>query len=162
MEPGGRRERRWRQLQGPRQEAAEYYRDHRVPQRMEEALNALFPLRPADLYGELVARGGKAARSRSPRLLLRGVPAAAGPAGRAGPEGAYLGEQGPSRPRVALPEAPVRARRTGPSRSPLPDTGRRPRAPCLPSEKVVVVVGGVICPRGLINQQVDGGNWTSP
>ncbi|XP_074447444.1 enolase 4 isoform X3 [Larus michahellis] len=53
MEPGGRRERRWRQLQGPRQEAAEYYRDHRVPQRMEEALNALFPLRPADLYGEL-------------------------------------------------------------------------------------------------------------
>ncbi|NXJ89959.1 ENO4 Enolase, partial [Corythaixoides concolor] len=40
-------------LQGPRQEAAEYYRGHRVPQRMEEALNALFPQRPADLYGEL-------------------------------------------------------------------------------------------------------------
>ncbi|POI35915.1 hypothetical protein CIB84_000333 [Bambusicola thoracicus] len=36
-----------------RREAAEYYRGHRVPQRMEEALNALFPLRPADLYGEL-------------------------------------------------------------------------------------------------------------
>ncbi|NXS58893.1 ENO4 Enolase, partial [Brachypteracias leptosomus] len=36
-----------------REEAAEYYRRHRVPQRMEEALNALFPLRPADLYGEL-------------------------------------------------------------------------------------------------------------
>ncbi|NXQ85174.1 ENO4 Enolase, partial [Nyctibius grandis] len=36
-----------------RQEAAEYYRGHGVPQRMEEALNALFPLRPADLYGEL-------------------------------------------------------------------------------------------------------------
>ncbi|NXN43464.1 ENO4 Enolase, partial [Rhinoptilus africanus] len=36
-----------------RQEAAEYYRGHRVPQRMEEALNALFPLRPADLYGEM-------------------------------------------------------------------------------------------------------------
>ncbi|NXP50997.1 ENO4 Enolase, partial [Heliornis fulica] len=36
-----------------RQEAAEYYRSHRVPQRMEEALNALFPQRPADLYGEL-------------------------------------------------------------------------------------------------------------
>ncbi|XP_021253981.1 enolase 4 isoform X3 [Numida meleagris] len=36
-----------------RREAAEYYRSHRVPQRMEEALNALFPLRPADLYGEL-------------------------------------------------------------------------------------------------------------
>uniref|UniRef100_A0A669PPF5 Enolase 4 n=1 Tax=Phasianus colchicus TaxID=9054 RepID=A0A669PPF5_PHACC len=36
-----------------RREAAEYYRDHRVPQRMEEALNALFPLRPADLYGDL-------------------------------------------------------------------------------------------------------------
>lgn len=41
-----------------RREAAEYYRAHRVPQRMEEALNALFPLRPADLYGELVPRGG--------------------------------------------------------------------------------------------------------
>ncbi|NXT48448.1 ENO4 Enolase, partial [Pluvianellus socialis] len=38
---------------GRRREAAEYYRAHRVPQRMEEALNALFPLRPADLYGEL-------------------------------------------------------------------------------------------------------------
>ncbi|NXJ01313.1 ENO4 Enolase, partial [Psophia crepitans] len=36
-----------------RQEAAEYYGDHRVPQRMEEALNVLFPQRPADLYGEL-------------------------------------------------------------------------------------------------------------
>ncbi|NXK47223.1 ENO4 Enolase, partial [Chauna torquata] len=36
-----------------RREAAEYYRGHRVPQRVEEALNALFPLRPADLYGEL-------------------------------------------------------------------------------------------------------------
>ncbi|NXK62677.1 ENO4 Enolase, partial [Sylvietta virens] len=36
-----------------RQEAAEYYRGHRVPERMEEALNALFPQRPDDLYGEL-------------------------------------------------------------------------------------------------------------
>ncbi|NWX63028.1 ENO4 Enolase, partial [Promerops cafer] len=36
-----------------RQEAAEYYRGHRVPERMEDALNALFPLRPDDLYGEL-------------------------------------------------------------------------------------------------------------
>uniref|UniRef100_A0A8C3JZK4 Enolase 4 n=1 Tax=Calidris pygmaea TaxID=425635 RepID=A0A8C3JZK4_9CHAR len=54
MEPGGRRLERRRQLMGPRQEAAEYYRGHGVPQRMEEALNALFPLRPADLYGELV------------------------------------------------------------------------------------------------------------
>ncbi|XP_039409895.1 enolase 4 isoform X3 [Corvus cornix cornix] len=36
-----------------RQEAAEYYRGHRVPERMEEALNTLFPLRPGDLYGEL-------------------------------------------------------------------------------------------------------------
>ncbi|NWV14143.1 ENO4 Enolase, partial [Ptilonorhynchus violaceus] len=36
-----------------RGEAAEYYRGHRVPERMEEALNAVFPLRPADLYGEL-------------------------------------------------------------------------------------------------------------
>ncbi|XP_035185779.1 enolase 4 isoform X2 [Oxyura jamaicensis] len=49
MEPcgGGRR------LGELRREAAEYYRGHRVPQRMEEALNALFPLRPADLYGAL-------------------------------------------------------------------------------------------------------------
>ncbi|NXM29586.1 ENO4 Enolase, partial [Oxyruncus cristatus] len=45
MEAGGRRERR--------REAAEYYRGQRVPERMEEALNALFPLRPGDLYGEL-------------------------------------------------------------------------------------------------------------
>uniref|UniRef100_A0A8C5NP03 Enolase 4 n=1 Tax=Junco hyemalis TaxID=40217 RepID=A0A8C5NP03_JUNHY len=38
-----------------RQEAAEYYRGLRVPERMEEVLNALFPLPPQDLYGELVA-----------------------------------------------------------------------------------------------------------
>ncbi|NXR40606.1 ENO4 Enolase, partial [Zosterops hypoxanthus] len=31
----------------------EYYRGHRVPERMEEALNALFPRCPEDLYGEL-------------------------------------------------------------------------------------------------------------
>ncbi|NXR98685.1 ENO4 Enolase, partial [Oxylabes madagascariensis] len=36
-----------------RREAAEYYRGLRVPERMEEALNALFPQRPEDLYGEL-------------------------------------------------------------------------------------------------------------
>ncbi|XP_032605100.3 enolase 4 [Taeniopygia guttata] len=36
-----------------RQEAAEYYRGQRVPERMEDVLNALFPLPPADLYGEL-------------------------------------------------------------------------------------------------------------
>ncbi|NXY45217.1 ENO4 Enolase, partial [Ceuthmochares aereus] len=35
------------------QEAADFYRRHRVPQRLEEALNALFPRCPADLYGEL-------------------------------------------------------------------------------------------------------------
>ncbi|NXX44510.1 ENO4 Enolase, partial [Tricholaema leucomelas] len=35
-----------------RLEAAEFYRSHQVPQRLEEALNALYPLRPADLYGE--------------------------------------------------------------------------------------------------------------
>ncbi|NWX40155.1 ENO4 Enolase, partial [Steatornis caripensis] len=46
MEPSGQRQQR-------RREAAEYYRGQRVPQRLEEALNALFPLRPADLYGEL-------------------------------------------------------------------------------------------------------------
>lgn len=49
-----------------RREAAEYYRDHRVPQRMEEALNTLFPLRPADLYGDLVPRSG-ARRAGAPR-----------------------------------------------------------------------------------------------
>ncbi|NXH47343.1 ENO4 Enolase, partial [Dicaeum eximium] len=36
-----------------RQEAAEYYRGHRVPERMEDVLNALFPRCPDDLYGEL-------------------------------------------------------------------------------------------------------------
>ncbi|NXR62575.1 ENO4 Enolase, partial [Rhadina sibilatrix] len=36
-----------------RREAAEYYRGQRVPERMEEALNALLALRPEDLYGEL-------------------------------------------------------------------------------------------------------------
>ncbi|NXX24246.1 ENO4 Enolase, partial [Nicator chloris] len=36
-----------------RREAAEYYRGHRVPERVEEALNSLFPLRPGDLFGEL-------------------------------------------------------------------------------------------------------------
>ncbi|XP_023785048.1 enolase 4 [Cyanistes caeruleus] len=34
-------------------QAAEYYRGHRVPERMEEALNTLFPQCPEDLYGEL-------------------------------------------------------------------------------------------------------------
>ncbi|NWY02867.1 ENO4 Enolase, partial [Nothoprocta ornata] len=34
-------------------EAAEYYGSEDVPRRLEEALNALFPLRPADLYGGL-------------------------------------------------------------------------------------------------------------
>ncbi|XP_051473771.1 LOW QUALITY PROTEIN: enolase 4 [Apus apus] len=52
MEPGGAGERR-RRLQGLRREAAEYYRGQGVPQRLEEALNALFPRRPADLYGEM-------------------------------------------------------------------------------------------------------------
>lgn len=37
-----------------------------MPQRMEEALNSLFTLRPADLYGELVARGGEAAGGKLP------------------------------------------------------------------------------------------------
>uniref|UniRef100_A0A663EH13 Enolase 4 n=1 Tax=Aquila chrysaetos chrysaetos TaxID=223781 RepID=A0A663EH13_AQUCH len=52
-EGGGAGARLSRELQGLRREAAEYYRGHRVPQRMEEALNSLFTLRPADLYGEL-------------------------------------------------------------------------------------------------------------
>lgn len=69
MEPGERQ--RLRRL---REEAAEYCRRHRVPQRVEEALNALFPLRPADLYGELVARGGEAARRLPARCLRRVAP----------------------------------------------------------------------------------------
>ncbi|NXO64209.1 ENO4 Enolase, partial [Phainopepla nitens] len=36
-----------------RREAADYYRGQRVPERMEDALNALFPRCPQDLYGEL-------------------------------------------------------------------------------------------------------------
>ncbi|NXU34559.1 ENO4 Enolase, partial [Drymodes brunneopygia] len=36
-----------------RREAAEFYRGLRVPERLEDALNALFPLCPEDLYGEL-------------------------------------------------------------------------------------------------------------
>ncbi|NWV19731.1 ENO4 Enolase, partial [Origma solitaria] len=45
MEAGERRRLAW--------EAAEYYRGLRVPERLEEALNTLFPLPPSDLYGEL-------------------------------------------------------------------------------------------------------------
>ncbi|NXP16773.1 ENO4 Enolase, partial [Scytalopus superciliaris] len=36
-----------------RREAARYYRGQRVPERLEEALNAVFPMQPRDLYGEL-------------------------------------------------------------------------------------------------------------
>ncbi|XP_071605612.1 enolase 4 isoform X3 [Heliangelus exortis] len=55
MDPGWRREQReqQRRLQKLREEAAEYYREQGVPERLEETLNALFPLRPADLYGEM-------------------------------------------------------------------------------------------------------------
>ncbi|KAM9012358.1 LOW QUALITY PROTEIN: enolase 4 [Ara ararauna] len=42
-----------RRLRAMRMEAAEYYRGHGVPQRMEDALNTLFRQCPADLYGEL-------------------------------------------------------------------------------------------------------------
>ncbi|XP_025922860.1 enolase 4 [Apteryx rowi] len=49
MEPDSER----RQLQRLGREAAEYYRSREVPQRLEEALNTLFLLRPADLYGDL-------------------------------------------------------------------------------------------------------------
>ncbi|CAM5129740.1 unnamed protein product [Eretmochelys imbricata] len=52
MEPGGERELR-RNLLELRHQAAEYYRSNEVPQRLEEALNATFYLRPADLYGHL-------------------------------------------------------------------------------------------------------------
>ncbi|XP_053889414.1 enolase 4 isoform X3 [Malaclemys terrapin pileata] len=53
MEPGGERERWRRDLPELRHQAAEYYRSNGVPQRLEEALNATFYLRPADLYGHL-------------------------------------------------------------------------------------------------------------
>lgn len=62
MEPGGEREQR--EL---RRQAAEYYQRHEVPQRLEEALNATYPLRPADLYGHLVAEGGGSAHARLER-----------------------------------------------------------------------------------------------
>ncbi|XP_067417392.1 enolase 4 [Emydura macquarii macquarii] len=52
MEPGGIRELR-RPLPELRHQAAEYYRSQEVPQRLEEALNATFYQRPADLYGHL-------------------------------------------------------------------------------------------------------------
>ncbi|KAJ7411281.1 Enolase 4 [Willisornis vidua] len=41
------------QADGRRREAAEYCRGQRVPERLEEALNAVLARRPADLYGEL-------------------------------------------------------------------------------------------------------------
>ncbi|NXX91204.1 ENO4 Enolase, partial [Centropus bengalensis] len=51
------------QVRRLRREAAEYYQEHRVPQRMEEALNSLFPRRPADLYGELANYFSKLAKA---------------------------------------------------------------------------------------------------
>ncbi|XP_032636688.1 enolase 4 isoform X1 [Chelonoidis abingdonii] len=54
MEPGGERELLPRRhLPELRHQAAEYYRSNEVPQRLEEALNATFYLRPPDLYGHL-------------------------------------------------------------------------------------------------------------
>ncbi|XP_019358437.1 PREDICTED: enolase 4 isoform X2 [Gavialis gangeticus] len=50
MEPGREPKKRQREV---RRQAAEYYQRHEVPQRLEEALNATYPLRPADLYGHL-------------------------------------------------------------------------------------------------------------
>lgn len=67
-----------------RREAAEYYQGHRVPERMEEALNTLFPLRPGDLYGELVARGGEAAGRGRTGLSRPRVPARGGAEGPCG------------------------------------------------------------------------------
>uniref|UniRef100_A0A8C3RJ37 Enolase 4 n=1 Tax=Chelydra serpentina TaxID=8475 RepID=A0A8C3RJ37_CHESE len=53
MEPGREGELQRRHLPELRRQAAEYYRSNEVPQRLEEALNATFYLRPADLYGHL-------------------------------------------------------------------------------------------------------------
>uniref|UniRef100_A0A8B9QEN3 Enolase 4 n=1 Tax=Apteryx owenii TaxID=8824 RepID=A0A8B9QEN3_APTOW len=50
---GGGGKKKKRQLQRLGREAAEYCRSREVPQRLEEALNTLFLLRPADLYGDL-------------------------------------------------------------------------------------------------------------
>ncbi|XP_075791507.1 enolase 4 isoform X1 [Pelodiscus sinensis] len=61
MEPGGEGGRRQQRcLPDLRHQAAEYYRSNEVPQRLEEALNATFYLRPADLYGHLVLTEGEA------------------------------------------------------------------------------------------------------
>ncbi|XP_068807728.1 enolase 4 isoform X2 [Struthio camelus] len=59
MEPGGDRQ----QLQRLGREAAEYYRSHEIPQRLEEALNTLFLLRPTDLYGDLANYFSKFAKA---------------------------------------------------------------------------------------------------
>lgn len=79
MEPcgGGRR------LRELRREAAEYYRGQRVPQRVEEALNALFPLCPTDLYGALVPPGGVAVREAPAPAAPEGGRGAAVASGRA-------------------------------------------------------------------------------
>uniref|UniRef100_A0A8C8SDM8 Enolase 4 n=1 Tax=Pelusios castaneus TaxID=367368 RepID=A0A8C8SDM8_9SAUR len=53
MEPGEDGELLRRHLPELRHQAAAYYRTNEVPQRLEEALNAIFYLRPADLYGHL-------------------------------------------------------------------------------------------------------------
>ncbi|KAF2981235.1 hypothetical protein EK904_014586, partial [Melospiza melodia maxima] len=53
-----------------RQEAAEYYRGLRVPERMEEVLNALFPLPPQDLYGELANYFSKFSKAPVIRKLV--------------------------------------------------------------------------------------------
>lgn len=66
-----------------RREAAEYYRGQRVPQRVEEALNALFPLCPADLYGALVPPGGVAVREAPAPAAPEGGRGAAAASGRA-------------------------------------------------------------------------------
>ncbi|NXF00742.1 ENO4 Enolase, partial [Smithornis capensis] len=55
---------------GRRREAAEYYRGQRVPERMEEALNALFPLRPEDLFGELANYFSKYSKAPVIRKLV--------------------------------------------------------------------------------------------
>lgn len=66
-----------------RREAAEYYRGQRVPQRVEEALNALFPLCPADFYGALVPPGGVAVREAPAPAAPEGGRGAAAASGRA-------------------------------------------------------------------------------
>lgn len=135
-----------------RVEAAEYYRSHGVPQRVEDALNTLFPQCPADLYGELVERGGEAAR----RLHGNRVEPPPAPGwGAAGPGGCALRRAGSSFFFLySLQGRGAEGRTPMPAAPGLSMTPSRWPAGCqalyLPSGK-----RDAACSLGLVNQQVD-------